>query len=401
MNSSNLSLVTYFSILFFVWAVLTITNYFLIYHIQDYFDLTYSESTLVNIYFRLAYLLIAIPAGRLIVKKGFKNSLIIGSILSFISIAFLEISIFEKSYIFFLANIFFLGAGITIFQVSANLYILLMGNRNNAASRLTFMQGFNSIGAFIAPIIVAESFNIMLGDERINLNTTTRMMEEVNILYVPYLVLTVLVLIISILLLKIRIPEIDYKNIEPMNVLSSLRRTHSFHFPQLRLGAFALFAYVGAEVSLTNYLIDFSKPNVKYYLGAALTGRFIGFFVLKKISPRVMVTFNSALAVFILFISLIIFNPEATVYLIVFIGFLNSILFPCIYALSLNGLGKYSVQGSSTLIMFVAGGAIVPFMVRNFSYVNDIIAFGIIILCYSYIALYGFKFSRFVKKVKS
>ena len=177
------------------------------------------------------------------------------------------------------------------------------------------------------------------------------------------------------------------------------------HFPQLRLGAFAIFAYVGAEVALGSYLVDFAEENVKYYWGAAMVGRFIGSFLLLKVSLRAAVGFCGGMATLLILVSVLTSGMGMVpIWAITFVGLFNSILFPSIFTLGTNGLGKFSLDGSGVLIMSIVGGAVIPFVVRNFSQMKDFppelslqLAFIIPMLCYLYIVFYGLKLSKFEK----
>ncbi|HSZ25046.1 MAG TPA: hypothetical protein VK766_04980, partial [Cytophagaceae bacterium] len=211
----------------------------------------------------------------------------------------------------------------------------------------------------------------------------------------PYLYLGILMLLFAVVLFFADIPNIDTSTIEPLNKITSLRKRHVMHFPQLRLGAFAIFSYVGAEVALANYIEVFAKEVSQFYWGAAMVGRFIGSILLTKFSVRKSVVFSASMSILLILLSIAMTGSNISVWLIVFVGLFNSILFPSLFTLGVNGLGKFSIDGSAVLIMFIVGGAVVPFNVINYSYVSYKIAFLIPILCYIYIGLYGYRFSKF------
>ncbi|MFN6946818.1 MAG: MFS transporter, partial [Cytophagaceae bacterium] len=268
---------------------------------------------------------------------------------------------------------------------------------------------FNSLGTFVAPIFAFKILWWALGlpiESKIHISKDILFEMEAPYVHIPYLILGGLMILFAIVLYLIKITHIDTSNIKPLNKITSLRRRHVMHFPQLRLGAFAIFAYVGAEVALHKYLlyvvnetqVDFATENdIAYYWGLAMIGRFIGAFLMFKIQPRLAVGFCSITALCLVVFS-IFTKGEVSFWAIVSIGFFNSILFPTIFSLGINGLGKYAEEGAAILVMFIVGGAVIPFMVRNFSYVNYEVAFIIPIICYFYIALYGLKLSKYEKE---
>jgi FHS family L-fucose permease-like MFS transporter len=266
--------------------------------------------------------------------------------------------------------------------------VVLFFDAKHGASNLTFVQAFNSLGTFLPPMVFAF----------FEINTSN--------IHFPYLYLGILMVLFAIYLKLSHIPDIKIEHKEPENNMPFHPRRHVMHFPQLRLGAFAIFAYVGAEVALGNYLIDFAKEDVKFYWGAAMIGRFLGAFILLKMNPRKAVAYAGSIASFLIIISVFTSgHGQIAFWAITLVGLFNSILFPTIFALGINGLGKFSLDGSGVLIMFIVGGAVIPFMVRNFSQIKGFppelsqqIAFIIPVICYLYIVLYGLKLSKFDKK---
>lgn len=413
MKSQNLNLMQFrpnraktltiftFGVLFFMWGLITVLNFFLSDYLVFIFNLDYSLSTLMNLTFFGAYLIVSMPAGKLIDQIGYKKAILTGWIAATAGCFVFNAAVLLRSYYLFLGALFILASGITILQVGANLYITLYGRKGNSASRLTFVQAFNSLGTFIAPLLSAfllrETVDVpaeLLG--QMDVVTQTQILAPY--VHLPYLFLGTLMALFAVFLNYSDIPPINTKGIEPLNKITSLRRRHVMHFPQLRLGAFAIFAYVGAEVALATYLGDFGEDlNAELYWGMAMIGRFIGAFLLTKVSPHKAVGFAASMAMSLVFLSIL---TEGTVsfWAITMVGLFNSILFPTIFSLGVNGLGKYSEEGSAVLIMFIVGGAVLPFMVKNFSYVNYHVAFIIPIVCYFYIALYGVKLSRYEKE---
>jgi FHS family L-fucose permease-like MFS transporter len=386
-----------FSVLFFIWGLLTVMNYVVKEHLMILFGLSYSFTMLINYFFFSSYLLLSSLAGKIIRKHSYKKTIISGWLLATLGCFLFVYAVMTVEYRLLYLSLIVMAGGITFLQVAANLYMVLISEERYAASRLTFVQAFNSVGTFVAPLITGGILMYMTDIPPIFRNILPDKyiltVDSVHLFY-PYALVGFLMLLFTIYLYYARIPHIDTSAIEPLNKVTSLRKRHAMHFSQLRLGAFAIFAYVGAEVSLGNYLQDFSSDKTTFYWGSAMAGRFIGSYLLIKFDTRKMVGVYALIACMLVIVS--IFVPRDIAYwVIVCVGLFNSILFPSIFCLGVNGLGKFSISGSSVLIMFIIGGAVIPFVVGNFSHVSIHAAFIIPVLCYLYISLYGFKLSKY------
>jgi FHS family L-fucose permease-like MFS transporter len=397
--SKNIGILATFCVIFFMWGLLTNLNFVLINHLTTIFNVNYSISSLIGIVFFSAYLVVSLPAGRYINKIGYKKAIFYGWVSATLGCFIFFAAVYSRYYIIFLIALFVLAGGITMLQVGANLYVVLLGERKTAASRLNLVQAFNSLGTLIAPLLATRFLLFMVdlpADYKASLSKADLFPMEFPYVHFPYLFLGVLMAIFAVYLWFAFIPQIETKHIEPVNEITSLRRRHVMHFSQLRLGAFAIFAYVGAEVALGRYLGRVAEDSAEYYWGLAMVGRFIGAILLLKITPRTIIAVCAGTAA-LLVITSILTTGEVSAWAIVSIGLFNSILFPSIFTLGVNGLGKFSVEGSAVLIMFIVGGAIIPFQVVNFAYVSNQLAFIIVLICYFYIILYGLKLSRFEK----
>ncbi len=399
-NKNTRKRVYTFAVLFLMWGLLTVLNFVLIDHLRFVFGLSYAPSMLINITFFSSYLIISLHAGNLINKIGYKKAIIIGWMLACLGCFVFYFAVYVRSYQYFLVALFILAAGITVLQVSANLYVVLLGDKRSAASRLTLVQAFNSLGTFIAPLFASYvlAYQTHLpATIRGTLGTKDLLHMDSAYVHYPYLYLGILMLVFAVYLWYADIPNIDTSNIEPLNKITSLRKRHVMHFPQLRLGAFGIFAYVGAEVALANYIVAYAPEKSQFYWGAAMIGRFIGSILLLRVSVRKAVTFCAGMAALLVIIS-IFTTQNVSVWAVVIVGLFNSILFPSIFTLGVNGLGKFSIDGSAVLIMFIVGGAVIPFNVLNYSYVSYKIAFIIPVMCYIYIMIYGWRLSKFDKR---
>jgi FHS family L-fucose permease-like MFS transporter len=396
----NASILARYGVVFFMWGLLTNLNFFLIKYLVYIFKLSYSFSTLLGLTFFGAFLFASIPAGNLFNRIGFRKGILAGVLTCCAGCFGFAFAIQIRSFNSFLFALFLLATGITMLQVGANLYVVLFGDKKTAASRLNLVQAFNSLGTIVAPFLAAKMLWYIVGlpkDLYISLKPEDLILMEGPYIQYIYLYLGIIILIYAVFIKYSNIPQINTKAVEPLNKITSLRRRHVLHFSQLRLGAFAIFAYVGAEVALGNYLRDFATDFTDYYWELAMVGRFIGALLMLKVSPRILVGICAGTAFLLLVVS-ILTTGLVSVWSITLIGLFNSILFPTIFSLGVNGLGKYSINGSSILIMSITGGALIPFMVGNFSYVNHEVAFVIPLICYLYVVLYGIKFSRFEKQ---
>lgn len=402
-KNQRLILIFVMAVLFFMWGLLTNLNLFLYQHFKVVFGLSYSVSTLINLTFFCTYLIVSLQAGSMIQRIGYKKGILVGWLLACAGCFLFLISVKYRLYYMFLVALFCMASGITILQVGANLYVVLLGGVEKAASRLVFVQAFNSLGAVIGPIVSMEilSRHIDLPYEYLQslplLDKIT--LESIYINYL-YLIFGIAMVLFAIFLMLIYLPEIDTHLLEPLNKVTSKRKRHVMHFSQLRLGAFAIFAYVGAEVALANYLEDFSPELASKYWQLAMIGRFIGAFILLYVPTNKALGTVAAISSILIVVVMLI--PQeymaANFYIIMSIGLFNSIMFPSIFTLGVNGLGKFSLDGSAVLIMFIVGGAVIPFNVRNFADVNYDYALLIVVACYLYISVYGFKLSRYLKR---
>lgn len=402
-QKQRLVLIFVMAVLFFMWGLLTNLNLFLYQHFKVVFNLSYSVSTLINLTFFCTYLIVSFQAGNLIARVGYKKGILVGWLLACLGCFLFFVSVEFHWYHLFLGALFFMAAGITILQVGANLYIVLIGDVKKAASRLVLTQAFNSLGAVVGPILSMEILQKFIHIPYSYLNTLP-LIDKVSIeapyINCLYLMLGGLMVLFGVFLMLIYMPQIDTALLEPLNKIASRRKRHVMHFPQLRLGAFAIFAYVGAEVALASYLDDFSPEHARNYWILAMIGRFIGAGVLLFVPTHKALGTVSLISALLLTVTTFI-PPEHMGYnynIVMCIGLFNSIMFPSIFTLGVNGLGKFSLSGSAVLIMFIVGGAVIPFNVRNFAYISYDFALLIVIACYLYISVYGFSLSQFVKR---
>ncbi len=346
--------------LFFFWGFITCLNDILIPHLKSGFNLNYFEATLVQFSFFTAYLLVSLPAGKLIAKVGYKNGIIIGLLISAVGCLLFILAAESALYAFFLGALFVLAAGITTLQVSANPYVNALGSEASASSRLNLSQGFNSLGTTIAPAIGGGL--ILVGSASAS--------SELGTVKLPYFILAVLLLAAAIVFYKVKLPSINSDDkADKVSTILLLKRN-----PTLTFGCIGLFAYVGAEVAIGSLMINFfALDNIKalaekdaahyvtFYWGGAMVGRFIGSALMRIFNPALLLGVNAVVAFFLLAF-VVLLDGDIAFIAALLIGFFNSIMFPTIFSLSLRGIENYRAQASGVLCLTIFGGAVIPLM---------------------------------------
>ncbi|MBA6290120.1 MULTISPECIES: sugar MFS transporter [unclassified Colwellia] len=383
--------------LFFMWGFITCLNDILIPHLKAIFDLSYSQAMLVQFCFFSAYFLVSIPAGKIVKKVGFQKGIVLGLIVAAIGCFAFYPAAAMHSYPVFLMALFILASGITILQVSANPYVSILGNPETASSRLTMTQAFNSLGTTVAPFFGAY----LILDQVAESMSVAQQAESVQL---PYVLLAGLLLILAAIFSYIKLPVIEHieESVAEKPIAGS-----AWEYRHLVLGAIGIFVYVGAEVSIGSFLVSFfNDPNIAgleesqaakyiaYYWGGAMVGRFIGAAVMQKLAAGKVLAFNAFMAV--VFIIITIFaSGQIAMLAILLVGLCNSIMFPTIFSLAINGLGQHTSQGSGILCLAIVGGAILPLiqgvLADSIGLQNS---FFLPIICYAFIAYYGLSGSK-------
>jgi len=407
-SSRSLIIVT---MLFFMWGLLTSLNDVLIPHLKSIYTLSYVQAMLVQFCFFGAYFIVSIPAGALIKRIGYQNGAVTGLIIAATGCA-LFYPAAESGYALFLFAFFVLASGITILQVAANPYVTVLGDPKTASSRLTLTQAFNSLGTTVGPLFgsILILSGAALATTDVNLLSATELTahraQEAAAVQGPYLILAGALLLLAIVFALARLPKITHAD-DPSMPLDDESIRSIFHHRNLTLGAVAIFLYVGAEVSIGSFLINFMGESnigglppavagkfVSYYWGLAMVGRFIGFAVMRYVSPGKTLAFNAA-ASMALILTAILGQGQVAMWAILGVGLFNSIMFPTIFSMALHKLGKLTGQGSGVLCMAIVGGAIVPFM-QGFlaDHIGIQLSFYLPMSCYAFILYFGMKYAR-------
>jgi len=369
--------------LFFLFGFVTSMNDILIPHMKSLFDLQNWQAMLVQFCFFGAYFLMATPAGWILAKTGNQKGIILSlGIVAVGLLGFIPASMLI-SYPFFLLSLFVIGSGITILQVAANPYLSLLGNIDTAATRINLAGGLNSLATTTAPIIAA--YFIFIDD-------SATAIEKAEATRIPYIGVALFVSVLAFIFSRIKLPEVIEKTADKVRFAELLR------FPTLLKGAGAIFAYVGAEVAIGSILIGYlSLPEnggltekeaatfVSYYWGSMMIGRLLGFLLLSKVRNDLMLRATTSLA--LVFLAIAFFtNGTVSIWALVSLGLFHSVMWSCIFPISIQGLGKYTHAGSGLLIMMIVGGAIIPViqgvLIDHFNYK---VSFITELLCYAWI----------------
>lgn len=400
------------TLLFFMWGLLTSLNDVLIPHLKAVYTLSYVQAMLVQFCFFGAYFVVSIPAGMLIKRIGYQRGAVTGLVIAAAGCAlFYPASV--SGYTVFLLAFFVLAAGITILQVAANPYVTVLGDAKTASSRLTLTQAFNSLGTTIAPalggmlilsggVLTVAQFAQMPAAEQLVYRA-----KEAASVQGPYLALAAALLMLAVLFAFARLPKISHA--DDVSTVANVESV--FAHRHLVLGAIGIFVYVGGEVSIGSFLINFlgdsnvaslspaaAASYVSFYWGGAMVGRFIGFAVMRFVSPGKALAFNAACSI-LLILTAIFSHGQMAMWAIILVGLCNSIMFPTIFSMSLNRLGKLTGQGSGVLCMAIVGGAIVPFAQ---GFLADMIglqwSFFVPAACYTFILFFGLKYAGMYTK---
>lgn len=392
--------------LFFLWGMAHNLDSVLIPHLKKAFNLNNSESTLIDTSIFFAYFLMAIPAGIILKKWGYKVSMITG-LLTFAIGAFLFVpAANELSYITFLIALFIIGCGLTILETSANPYAAVLGDPNKATFRLNLAATFNGlaapVSAFVGSFILSGKSHTQ--DELAAMTDIARnayFLQEASTVKVPYIILGSVVVLVAILFCFMKLPEIKTKSIDGEakgSFFGALRHKH------LRWAVIAQFFYVGAQVCVTSFFIRAAQQGggfdeltalkfLALYGTLFLVGRFVGTFVLRFIASHKLLSIYAIVAVLLSLIA-IMGEGSYVVYALGGLGFFMSIMFPTIFGLGIEGIGDDTKPGSSWLIMAIVGGAVIPYLMGMLidHYGDNIqIGYSVPLVCYLVILYFGLK----------
>jgi FHS family L-fucose permease-like MFS transporter len=426
-NKSYRSALIFLTTLFFLWFFITVLVDSLVPRLKDVFEMSYAKTVLVQFAFFTAFFVVSVPAGTLLSKIGYRKGIVLGLIIMALGCLLFYPAAEYRNFNIFLIGYFTLAGGITVLQVAANPYVALLGSEEDASSRLNLSQAFNSLGTTIAPIVGAlfllsdsvktsEEINLLTDLEKINYYSA-----EAATVQTPFLLIAAFIGILALIFAFLKLPKVMQES--PKGGYLSLLKNKL-----MLMGALGIFVYVGAEVAIGSFLVNyfsdmnlavivmenemmmniantiasvfnktFSNSDPKsllgifiiFYWGGAMIGRFIGAYLTKIMDAGKVLSMFASLAILMILISI---NTQGLISMwsILAVGLFNSIMFPTIFTLTLEGLGDLKAQASGLLCMAIVGGAIIPFafgsLIDSFGFKK---AFILTVICYGYIMYYG------------
>ena len=395
--------------LFFMWGFLTCLNDILVPHLKSIFDLSYAGIMLIQFAFFGAYFLFSIPSAKLIDWIGYQRSMVVGLLTMGLGAFLFVPAASVPSYPLFLGALIVLAAGITCLQVAANPYVTVLGKPETASSRLNLTQAFNSLGTFLAPffggLLILSAAPKTMTEIRAMAPDALQAyrLHEAATVKTPYVGLGIALVLLAVAIGSFKLPKIEHAQHKVGEKVNDSIWRH----PNLIFGAIAIFVYVGGEVSIGSFLVNyFGQPEiggltekvaaslVAFYWGGAMVGRFIGSALLQKVSTRGLLGICAVCAAGLVAVSMLTTGHTA-MYSIILVGFFNSIMFPSIFTLGVAELGPLTGDGSGIMIMAIVGGAIIP--VAQGAIADRIgihHAFFLPVLCYLYILFFALSGSR-------
>jgi MFS transporter, FHS family, L-fucose permease len=395
--------------LFFMWGFLTCLNDILVPHLKSIFDLGYAQVMLIQFAFFGAYFIFSIPSAKIIDWMGYQRSMVVGLLTMGVGAFLFVPAASAPSFPLFLCALIVLAAGITCLQVAANPYVTVLGKPQTASSRLNLTQAFNSLGTFLAPffgsVLILSAAPKTIDEIRALAPDALQAyrLHEAASVKTPYVGLGVALVVLAVAIGSFKLPKIEHAQ----HHLGEKVNDSIWKHPNLIFGAIGIFVYVGAEVSIGSFLVNyFNQPEiggltakvaadfVAFYWGGAMVGRFIGSALLQKIKTGKLLGLCAICAAGLVAVSMLTAGHTA-MYSIILVGFFNSIMFPSIFTLGVAELGPLTGDGSGVLIMAIVGGAIIPVAQ---GWIADRIgihhAFFLPVLCYLYILYFALSGSK-------
>ena len=395
--------------LFFMWGFLTCLNDILVPHLKAIFDLNFAQVMLVQFAFFSAYFLFSVPWSKIVNRIGYQRTMVAGLLTMAVGALLFVPAASVVSYPLFLTALLVLAAGITGLQVSANPYVDLLGKPETASSRLDLTQAFNSLGTTVAPkiggllILSAAPLAVEQLRQLAPQALHAYRVQEAASVKMPYTVISVALVLLAIVIGTFKLPKIETAADSPGEKVTDSIWKHR----NLLLGAIGLFAYVGAEVSIGSFLVNyFGLPEiaglsaktaagfVSFYWAGSMIGRFLGAPLLRRIKAGYLLALCAICATALITASMIL-GGHTAMWTILAVGLFNSIMFPTIFSLGVAELGPLTGNGSGVLNMAIVGGAILPVIQ---GVIADRVglhhAFILPVICYLYILYYALIGSR-------
>lgn len=364
--------------LFFIFGFVTWLNGILIPYFKISCELTDFEATLVAFAFYISYTVMALPASWVLKKTGFHRGMTVGLLVMAIGTLVFVPAALSRAYWMFLSGLFIMGAGLAVLQTAANPYITIIGPRESAARRISIMGICNKLAGAIAPLILAY-YILNDGDAFVkslegmdSIARAAALDSLAHRVIGPYLVMTSILVFLGIAVRYAPLPDVETEDDSVDSVTDFSNKSSIFQFPQLILGAIALFFYVGVEVIAGDTIIRYgisqgfkietAKVFTTYTLIAMIVGYLTGILLIPKLISQRTALIASALLGIALSIVVVLASPTYSILALALLGLANALVWPAIWPLAIHDLGKFIKTGSAVLIMAIAGGAILPLL---------------------------------------
>ncbi len=391
--------------LFFLWALTSNLIPTLIPHLKKACRLTDFQSAFIDSAYWIAYFVIALPAGLVMKKLGYKKAIIIGLLIAATGAFLFYPAAEQRTFAFFLLALFIVASGMAFLETAANPYMTILGSAETASQRLNFAQAFNGLGAFIAAFFLSK---IILSGKEISEETLSKLSlsdanflltQEAKSLQMPYIVIGITLLLVAILFMVVKFP------LEKINQETDTNKSSSFNLLQHKnvlLGIAAQFFYVGAQVCISSFFIRYAKFSAGLeeleaatYLGFLLMGfmlgRYAGTFLMQYIQPAKLLMYY-CVASMILLCMVVFIGGKLSLYALIGVEFFMSIMFPTIFSLAIGGLGEKTKIASSYIVMSIVGGAFFPVLMGKISDVFNIqLAYLVPAICFFVVLYFSIK----------
>jgi FHS family L-fucose permease-like MFS transporter len=371
-SQSYRSALTLLASLFFMWGFITVINNTLLPHLRSVFDLNYTQTTLIESVWFIAYFVASIPSAKLIERIGYQKSLVVGLLIMAAGSLGMTLAASIPSYGVTLVMLFIIASGITLLQVAANPYVAVIGPAETSSSRLNLVQAMNSAGTMLAPLFGAY---LILGRskggtaEAGTVLTQAERLADAQSVILPYAIVAVVLAVLAIIIARFPLPAMGAATTRHSK---EERKNHSlWKHRNLVFGVPAIFIYLIAEIGVANLFVNFvSQPEIanltheqagKYLTflwGGMMVGRFLGSAIMQRI-PAETVLAAFSVGAFVVMLVTVFTTGSIAMWALILVGLFHSIMFPTIFTLGIKGLGPLTEEGSGLLIMAIAGGALV------------------------------------------
>jgi len=358
--------------LFFMWGFITVINNTLLPHLRSVFELSYTQTTLIESVWFVAYFVASVPAAKLIERIGYRSALVVGLLIMAAGSLGMMLAASIPSYWVTLAMLFVIASGITLLQVAANPYVAMVGKPQTASSRLNLVQAMNSAGTMCAPLFGAY---LILGRSKGGTTldgatlTTAERLADAHSVILPYGIVAAVLIILAVVIGRFPLPSMGSANMRAAQ--DERRKLSLWHHRNLVFGVPAIFIYLIAEIGVANLFVNFvSQPHIgnmtheeasrylTFLWGGMMVGRFAGSALMQKVDAALVLAAFS-IAAFAVMIVTVFADGTTAMWSLILVGLFHSIMFPTIFTLGIKGLGPLTEEGSGLLVMAIAGGALV------------------------------------------